>query len=200
MDAAVPIPKGRFQQALVHAVCDDVQACCEAAHRTFDASLCVKKIQQSFTVPLSSSMDVYDPAKAGRCIDAVARVAEACGSIDVTPCCDAFVGTVPAGGQCMNSFDCASGADDFAICQADGHAFNRSEALSATLVDLPASTTEAATWNVVARARPPALRLVTRRMVWCAPLDRRLRPVSLRRLIALRIRREASTSKAGLRN
>jgi hypothetical protein len=106
---------------MVHAVCDNVQACCAAAHRTFNATNCLNKVTASFAVPLSDSKLSFDAAEAGRCIETVARAAEACESVDVTPCYAAFVGVLAVGAVCTTSFDCAAGADGFAVC--DGHCY-----------------------------------------------------------------------------
>lgn len=105
-----------FQQKIVHAVCDTVQNCCTAAERGFNSPLCVKKVAQSFTVPLSDTTLYYDSGRAGRCLAQLTQAAQACQTVDLAPCYDAFVGSVPPGGPCMQSFECAAGPDGFAVC------------------------------------------------------------------------------------
>ncbi len=110
------VEHSQFQQQIVHAVCDTVQTCCTAAERGFNAMNCVDKVADAFTTPLSDGTLYYDSTLAGRCLQQVTQAAEACGTVDVTPCYDAFVGTVPPGGACSVIFDCAPGPDGFAIC------------------------------------------------------------------------------------
>jgi hypothetical protein len=111
-----PAPAGN----LLHALCDTVQGCCMATNRTFDSTLCLKKVEQAFTVPLSDTTLSYDAAKADQCLEAITRAAEACEFIDVTLCFASFRGALPVGAQCVQSFECASGPDGFAICGDDG--------------------------------------------------------------------------------
>jgi hypothetical protein len=110
------VDHNKFQQQIVHAVCDTVQNCCMAAERGFNSTLCVKKVAQSFTVPLSDTTLYYDSGRAGRCLQQVTQAAQACQSVDVTPCYDAFVGSIQPGGPCAQSFECAAGPDGFAVC------------------------------------------------------------------------------------
>jgi hypothetical protein len=71
-------------------------------------------------VPLSDTTLLYDSAQAGRCVQAVTSAAQACGSVDITTCYDAFVGNIPLGAACNSSFECAPGQFGFAVCGSDG--------------------------------------------------------------------------------
>ena len=113
------VDSNHFQQALIHALCDNVQACCAAASRAFDPANCRRTVVQQFVVALSDTTLTFDSAAAGRCIDAVSRAAQACASVDVTPCYSAFLGPEPAGAACASSFECAAGSGGFAICLPD---------------------------------------------------------------------------------
>jgi hypothetical protein len=110
------IDHNAFQQQIVHAVCDTVQNCCMAAERGFNSTNCLNKIAAAFTVPLSDTSLYYDSARAGQCVQQLTAQAQACQSVDYTPCYDAFVGNVPPGGACAQSFECAQGPDRFAVC------------------------------------------------------------------------------------
>jgi hypothetical protein len=110
------VEQNRFQAEIVHALCDSVQQCCQAAERGFDPVNCQRTVVQQFVVPLSDTSLLYDSAQAGRCVQAVTAAAQACQSVDVTTCYNAFVGNIPPGGACQSSFECASGPDGFAVC------------------------------------------------------------------------------------
>jgi hypothetical protein len=110
------VDQGEFQSQIIHALCDSVQQCCTTAERGFDPDNCRQRVITQFIGPLSDTTLIYDRAQAGRCIQAVSNAAQACNSVDVTTCFDAFIGNLPPGAQCSSSFECASGPDGFAVC------------------------------------------------------------------------------------
>ena len=109
-----------FQSEIVHALCDSVQQCCTMADRGFDAVHCRQTVIQQFVVPLTDTSLLYDSAQAGRCVRAVTEAAQACQSVDVSTCFDAFIGSLPPGSQCRTSFECAPGVNGYAVCGQDG--------------------------------------------------------------------------------
>ena len=113
------VQQDQFQAQIIHALCDSVLACCTAAHRGFDPVHCRQTVVQEFVVPLSDTTLLYDSAQAGRCVQAVTAAAQACQSVDITTCYDAFIGNIPPGSPCKSSFECEPGPDAFAVCGPD---------------------------------------------------------------------------------
>jgi hypothetical protein len=114
------VQQDEFQSKIVHALCDSVQNCCRQANRGFDAVHCRQTVIQQFVVPLTDTSLLYDSAQAGRCVNAVTQAAQACQSVDVTTCFDAFIGNLPPGSACRTSFECAPGPSGYAVCGQDG--------------------------------------------------------------------------------
>lgn len=138
------VEHNEFQTKMVHALCDSVQNCCTQAERGFDAVHCRQTVIQQFVVPLSDTSLVYDSSQAGACIDAVSHAAQACQSVDITTCFNAFAGSKPPGSPCMSSFECAPGPGGFAVCSQMGMCVqpNRGvggEVCSFTCIEAPGS-------------------------------------------------------------
>jgi hypothetical protein len=110
------VQQNQFQAQIVHALCDSVQSCCMTAERAFDPVHCRQTVVQQFVVPLSDTTLLYDSAQAGRCVQAVTQAAQACQTVDITTCYDAFIGNIPVGSPCKSSFECVPGPFDFAVC------------------------------------------------------------------------------------
>jgi hypothetical protein len=119
-DSDSHVQQGEFQSKIVHALCDNVQNCCRAAGRGFDALNCHRTVVQTFVVPLTDTSLLYDSKQAGGCVQAVTQAAQACQSVDVSTCYDAFVGMLPPGSACRTSFECAAGPSGYAVCGSDG--------------------------------------------------------------------------------
>src|ERR1700753_3076489 len=118
-NSADPVDQSEFKAELVHALCDSVQNCCAAAERNFIPEMCNNAVVTNFLTPLQDTTLIYDSQQAGRCIQAVTQAAQACKSVDVTTCFDAFVGSKPPGTPCTSSFECAAGPNGFGMCGPD---------------------------------------------------------------------------------
>src|SRR5882724_5488076 len=114
------VQQSEFQSEIIRALCGSVQQCCTAAERGFDPDHCRQTVISTFVVPLSDTTLIYNADQAGRCINAVTKAAEACTTVDVTTCFDAFIGNLPPGSACNSSFECAPGPYVFAVCVQNG--------------------------------------------------------------------------------
>jgi len=98
---------------LVHAICDNIGACCESAAIHFDLATCqlnAPSFVGQLLVDGRSPSISYDPAVGARCLAAYESLIKGCSSLArATPkaCEGLFTGTLPVGQACSTTHECA---------------------------------------------------------------------------------------------
>lgn len=123
-DAPDPIPLNQFPQTFAKTLCDTIAPCCAAAALPYTAANCQGNATDDFTqyatLASSSSHIMYDADAAGACLSALRDALSSCryGAGTIAACENMFRGTVPAGGACAQSSECASQFCNNSVCTA----------------------------------------------------------------------------------
>jgi hypothetical protein len=115
------ISRSKLTTQVVHAICDNVVGCCEAAKRTMDLGRCRETVRLPFIGPVQDQFLAYDSERAARCVERLAATSRACQVADPAECLEAFVGNLPPGASCNSGLDCDEGPNGFAICDQSAH-------------------------------------------------------------------------------
>jgi hypothetical protein len=112
-----PIPIDQLGARVEQVVCDYGVRCGEYP----DVATCKTAVTDTtpqLVADVRSGKTLYDAAKAGTCIDAYASFGCDESSMNVAPaaCDEAFKGTVPVGGACVSTQQCASSTCDLTGC------------------------------------------------------------------------------------
>lgn len=119
-----PVPQDQFVTAFVSAVCDNIGPCCAEAGYAYDATKCKATASAQYDSLFGQTENVvYDPAKAGSCIEAVKQAAASCGELDLDgskACQNIYKGLLPEGAECNSSAQCATPVGGDATCDQEG--------------------------------------------------------------------------------
>ncbi|MFA6099815.1 MAG: hypothetical protein WC750_02940 [Patescibacteria group bacterium] len=131
------VAEADLPDVFAHTVCDNIGPCCANIGSAYDAPACTANARdvfiKSFSVKIKSVPGTtYDPVQACLCIEIIRQQATTCVSspndeiheIDDadkpgSPCYGVYkppVGTTPLGGDCQESYECASDGKNLAIC------------------------------------------------------------------------------------
>ena len=121
---AATVAREDFVEAWAAAVCESLRGCCQAMSAPYDAQGCkdlmIGGLGEDLAVAVNSSKAEYDSAQAATCIAQGKEFAAGCGATTVSApaaCDKVFQGTVPAGGACTASEECAAPAGGTAHCE-----------------------------------------------------------------------------------
>ncbi|HYQ00491.1 MAG TPA: hypothetical protein VER96_17560 [Polyangiaceae bacterium] len=102
-----------LRDQLLHAVCDNMGACCSAAAIHFDQATCQLNAAARIDFLLSPGKYPgveYDSGAGARCVAAYESLLETCSPITVealNACATLFTGTIPLGSACSSTAQCA---------------------------------------------------------------------------------------------
>jgi hypothetical protein len=122
-DASSPLSPESFPVTFANAVCDSVVACCQQAG--LDSSSCKPTLQAVVAAWIASKtadpLVVWDPEASIRCIQITSAGFRACTDPSVakqssSDCTQMVHGTVPVGGSCTSSSQCAPSATGTTAC------------------------------------------------------------------------------------
>jgi hypothetical protein len=120
-----PVPSNSFATSFASTFCDSIAACCRQAG--YDPSSCRATLEPLLTASanlrLSSPNVVYDEVVAANCLNAERAALVACTDQNLADqvenaCTGLFRGTVPEGGSCGESYECATPASGYVTCNA----------------------------------------------------------------------------------
>lgn len=119
-----PVAAVALGSTLANAYCPSIAACCASAGIAQDANTCTTtlrtELEAQINLELANPKIAYDAAAAGRCVEAYRAAARACTdralSDQVRQLCKVFSGTVPPGGACAASKECATPATGYVSC------------------------------------------------------------------------------------
>ncbi len=117
---AVPSTFEPFAKSYAQTVCEGAAGCCKGDGLTFDVATCVDELTSAFKA--AAQCVTVDEQAADRCIAALGPLASECSppsnliDLDRAGCAGAIRGTVPPGGVCRTTLDCAPPSDGFATC------------------------------------------------------------------------------------
>ena len=124
------VPREQFDDAFIHAVCDNAGDCCRSNGLGYDAAACVShmKAENSSDPQLASAH--YDADAAGRCVAAVKSAAARCAPYGVydRSCFRVFTGDGAPGAPCKSLFDCAAAPTGTADIRCSGDFTGRGDA------------------------------------------------------------------------
>ncbi len=120
-----PIPLDDIARVVSEAFCGDIAPCCQTAGFPYDRAQCEALIRSTYDqqlVPLARAGKLgYDPAAAGTCVSRAREALAKCAVPEVPECEAMFAGTVPHGGACSDSAECATAPKGDAYCdESDG--------------------------------------------------------------------------------
>jgi len=122
-----PVAQADFAERAVSAICGNIGGCCEKAGIGFDRAGCDAYVRAEADRDAPSPNTVWDSEAAGRCIDFYTDIATSClvSEDQFDEHCDrVYRGTLPAGGECFDDFECADIGGERAICFHDGTTVN----------------------------------------------------------------------------
>ena len=119
-----PVAATALGSTLANAYCPSIAACCASAGIAQDVSTCTTtlrtQLEAEINLELGNPKIAYDPAAAGRCVEAYRAAASACTdrvlSDQIDQLCKVFSGTVPPGSACAASKECTSPATGYVSC------------------------------------------------------------------------------------
>ena len=122
---ATPIEPDAFARDYAAAFCTSIAPCCASQSYAHDTDVCRAVLEAALTALVryyQGQPNVsFDQEEAGRCVNAVRTAYSACTDRDayeaVDDGCDMFRGTVPTGGSCHESFECADSGNDSVSCE-----------------------------------------------------------------------------------
>jgi len=123
-----PVAQEDFVERAVSAICGNIGGCCEDARYGFDRAGCdafIRAWTADRDAPIPNT--VWDSAAAGRCIGFYTEIATSCvvtEELIAQNCGRLYLGTLPAGADCMVDFECADIDGVRAICFYDGTTAN----------------------------------------------------------------------------
>lgn len=111
-----PVQKEDFSTQASDALCDSLAGCCSTAGLPYDGAACRAGFAALLAPQASNPKIAYDATAGGGCVAALRGLG--CAPLDGVrePCGNVFAGTVPNGGPCSSSDECAAPAGGRAFC------------------------------------------------------------------------------------
>lgn len=123
---AAPVPRESLASAMARAFCEGLANCCQGAGQLVNLAACESFEQDSFRSnfqDLNGPSVQYDPLLGGQCVAEIRSAIAGCYSLHEgypASCYAMFVGTIPPGGVCSSSRDCAPPSIGYPLCGTPG--------------------------------------------------------------------------------